>query len=194
MTEPMSGDRPDAVNGGDRLAAVEQRVDKLEGHRDSLLVVTFVLSGIAVIAAIVGVGFGARAIDESKKNVKAAGTVPATAAPASCEKAAGFPDGAKVQDKGTKAASGSTVSVEAGDFFFDATCVSDTPAGTVTLTVHNGGQALHNVTIADQNIDEDVEAGQTITLHVKVGSSPVQYVCKYHRTSGMVGALLPAAS
>jgi plastocyanin len=29
-------------------------------------------------------------------------------------------------------------------------------------------------------------------VQVEVGSAPVQYFCKYHRTSGMVGALLPA--
>ncbi len=64
----------------------------------------------------------------------------------------------------------------------------------MTLTVENAGQALHNVSIADQGIDEDVAPGETITLRVEMGSSPLQYACKYHRTSGMLGALLPTAT
>lgn len=194
MTQPANAEADITRTDGDRMAALEHRVDRLDGRRDGLLVFAVFLSLLALLTAIVGVGFGVRAIDESNDNVKAAGGTPAAAAGASCGKAAGFPDGTKVQDRGTKPATGSTLSIEAGDSFFDATCVSDVPAGTVTLTVHNGGQALHNVTIADQNIDQDVEAGQTITVQVKIGSSPVQYFCKYHRTSGMVGALLPAAS
>jgi plastocyanin len=58
--------------------------------------------------------------------------------------------------------------------------------------VHNTGQALHNVSVPDQNIDTDVQAGQTITVGVKVGSAPFTFFCKYHRTSGMVGAIIPS--
>jgi len=89
-------------------------------------------------------------------------------------------------------ATGSSVSIEAGDSFFAPTCVTDLPAGSITLTVRNSGRALHNVTVESLGIDEDVAAGQTITVTVRVGSSPLPFFCKYHRTSGMVGALLPA--
>jgi len=91
------------------------------------------------------------------------------------------------------AATGSAVSIEASEFFFAPTCVTDLSAGTVTLTVHNGGTALHNVTIQSLGIDQDLRAGQTITAMVHVGSSPLPFFCKYHRTSGMVGALLPSS-
>jgi plastocyanin len=179
----------------DRLAAVERQLDQLLNRRDSWVAFSFWLSALAVLTAAFAVFFGIRAIDESKDNVAAGGAPTSAAAPEQpeqpCKQAAGFPDSAQVQDKGTEPASGATVSVEAGDFFFGPTCVSGVAAGTVTLTVENTGQALHNVSIADQGIDEDVEAGQTITVQVEVSSSPLQYVCKYHRTSGMVGALLP---
>jgi hypothetical protein len=35
-------------------------------------------------------------------------------------------------------------------------------------------------------------AGPTIIVEVKVARSPVTCFCKYHRSSGMVGALLPS--
>jgi plastocyanin len=38
----------------------------------------------------------------------------------------------------------------------------------------------------------DVGAGQTITVPIKVGDAVVNFFCKYHRTSGMVGGLAPA--
>jgi plastocyanin len=89
-------------------------------------------------------------------------------------------------------ATGSAVSIEADDTFFAPTCVTGISAGTVTLTVHNGGTALHNLTIQSMGINKDVPAGQSITVTVTIGSSPVSFFCKYHRTSGMVGALLPS--
>ena len=192
MTEP-AGDT-------DRLAAVERQLDQLLNRRDSWVVFSFWLSAVAVLTAAFAVFFGIRAIDESKDNVAAAGDPAAQAAgpPATpdrpCKEAAGFPGTQQVQDKGTEPASGAAISLEAGDSFFDATCVSGVAAGTVTLTVENTGQQLHNVSVADQGIDEDVEAGETITVEVEVGSAPLQFVCKYHRTSGMVGALLPAGT
>lgn len=97
-----------------------------------------------------------------------------------------------VDDRGSAAASGTTITVAAGDSFFQPTCTTAVPAGTVTVTIHNNGSALHNFSVTDQSIDMDVSPGQTITVQVKVGSSPVAYFCKYHRASGMQGALVPA--
>ena len=36
-----------------------------------------------------------------------------------------------------------------------------------------------------------IAVGQTVTVPVTVGSAPVPFFCKYHRTSGMVGSLIP---
>lgn len=179
----------------DRLAALEQQVELLLSRRDGWLVSTLVLSALAIVVAVVAVGFGMRAVDESKDNVVAAGgaTAPEAAA-APCQEAAGFPADVRVNEEGTEQVTGATVSLEAGDSFFGPTCASGVPAGTVTLTVENTGRQLHNVTVADQGIDQDVAAGETITVQVEVGAAPQQFVCKYHRTSGMVGALLPAGT
>ena len=109
-----------------------------------------------------------------------------------CPASAGLPPSTNIH--GTVAASGSQVSIEAGDFFFSPTCVIGVPSGSITLTVHNGGVTLHNVSIPSLHIDMDMTSGQTITVQVRMGSVPLVFFCKYHRSSGMLGALLPAGS
>jgi plastocyanin len=99
---------------------------------------------------------------------------------------------ASFNDHGAKPASGGAMSITAGDFFFSPTCTTDLSSGTVVLRVHNDGQALHNVSVPSQGIDKDVAAGQAITVRIKVGSGPLVFFCKYHKTSGMYGALVPA--
>ncbi len=47
--------------------------------------------------------------------------------------------------------------------------------------------------VADQGIDVDVAPGETIVVDVAVGTETLVFVCKFHRTAGMVGAVVPAA-
>jgi plastocyanin len=136
---------------------------------------------------------GGTPIGPNDPALRAVGLGRRSAAPSKpCKEAAGF--STDIQDHGSQPVAGASATIAAGDFFFAPTCAAQAASGTITLTVHNGGQALHNVTIADQNIDQDVEAGQTITVQLKLDGAPVQYFCKYHRTSGMVGAVLPAGT
>jgi plastocyanin len=121
-----------------------------------------------------------------------AGSVGGNAGAGHCPATAGLP--ASVSDHGVVAATGGQLAIAAGDFFFSPTCETGVAAGTVTLTVRNTGQALHNVSIPAQHIDMDVAPGQTITVRVRMGSAPLVYFCKYHRGSGMLGALLPAGT
>jgi hypothetical protein len=95
---------------------------------------------------------------------------------------------------GAAAASGSQILIEASDFFFSPTCVTGLHSRTITLRVHNMGVVLHNVSIPALHIDQDMSPGQTITVVVKMGSTPLVFFCKYHRASGMLGALIPAGS
>jgi plastocyanin len=96
-----------------------------------------------------------------------------------------------IDDRGAAAAHGQTTTITVGDSFFQPTCLTALPAGSVTLTIRNDGSALHNITVEAQGIDQDVEAGKSITVRVAVVSTAVPYYCKYHRTSGMQGALIP---
>jgi len=103
----------------------------------------------------------------------------------------GVPFDGTVDDHGALTLTGPSGAVEAGDAFFAPTCLTGAPSGTLTLTVKNTGKLLHNVSVPAQSIDVDVAAGQTITVKITVGAEPISYFCKYHRTSGMLGAIVP---
>ena len=154
--------------------------------------------GIVVIVLVAGASSGGGKSKEtsspegSNATVAASAAVTAEAASASCPANSGLTG--NVKDRGAAAATGSTLAVEAGDFFFAPTCETGVQPGTIAMVVKNTGQALHNVSIAAQNIDVDVAPGETVTVQVKVDKDAVPYVCKYHRTSGMVGSLIPAGS
>jgi plastocyanin len=122
-----------------------------------------------------------------------AGTQPSatTAAGGSGSCPAGSGLSGNIADHGAAAATGSTLQIEAGDSFFAPTCETGVPTGTVTLVVRNTGKQLHNVSVPGQSIDTDVAPGQTITVKLKQGGKALPYFCKYHRTSGMWGSLLP---
>ena len=109
----------------------------------------------------------------------------------SCPAGAGL--GTKVNDQGVKVATGTKVETEANDSFFTPTCITKVPAGTAMVTVSNFGTSLHNISIPAQGINQDIQPGQTVKVDVTVGTSPVQFFCKYHKSSGRVGALIPGA-
>ena len=81
--------------------------------------------------------------------------------------------------------------LEAGDFFFAPTCVKTGGGRTVTVTVANDGQALHNLSVTSLGIDQNVAAGKSITVTVKLpASGALPFFCKYHVGAGMQGAFL----
>ncbi len=110
---------------------------------------------------------------------------------ANCPPIAGYPF--PVAEHGSADFAGAAViEIDAGDSFFAPTCALNVPAGVVTLRVTNTGTMKHNVTIPEQGIDVDVLPGETVDVAVEVeaGARPTVFVCKYHRTAGMVGALV----
>jgi len=150
------------------------------------------LSLPVLVAGACGSSRGGGAVTNNpaaSSTTSAVAAAPAPTAAGKCPANAGL-TGA-VTDHGAGRAAGAADKVDAGDFFFSPTCLTNAPAGAVTLTVHNGGQALHNVSVPDQGVDTDVPSGQTVTVSVKVGSTAVGYFCKYHRASGMAGSLIP---
>ncbi len=149
----------------------------------------FALLTIVILLGVVSCGSGSTAGGNSSPTAPVSTTGPASGG---CPASSGLP--ANVNVHGTVVASGSQLSIDASDFFFSPTCVTGVPGGTVTLTVHNTGQVLHNVSIPSLHIDMDMTSGQTIMVQVRMGSAPLVFFCKYHRSSGMLGALLPAGS
>ena len=98
---------------------------------------------------------------------------------------------APVTNTGARRAT-STIVVDGANAAFSPTCITGVPHGVVTMTVRNTGEVLHNVAIASQHIDVDIARGRAVSIRVRMGSQPVVFVCKYHRSLGMVGVLIPA--
>jgi plastocyanin len=138
---------------------------------------------LTVVAAI------AVAKDDGSGATAATGPAPGTRTP-TCPPSSGLTG--TVADKGAEVVAGPAFAVTAGDSFFDPTCSLGVPGGRVTVTFTNTGGLLHNVSIPSLDIDEDIEAGESVTIDVDVADAPVGYFCKFHRTSGMVGTLTPA--
>jgi plastocyanin len=97
----------------------------------------------------------------------------------------------KANNKGTASISGKEdISVEMDSFYFKPTVLKGTAGQEIKLELENESNTLHNFTLADQNIDQDVQAGQKMEVSVKLPQSGfLEFFCKYHKASGMVGEL-----
>jgi plastocyanin len=101
--------------------------------------------------------------------------------------------GVEANDHGEKDVSGETgkVEIELDDDYFEPTVLKGTPGQKVTLELKNEGNAEHNISIADQNIDQDVEPADEAEVEVTFPQSgELGFVCKYHESAGMAGALV----
>ncbi|MFL5939612.1 MAG: cupredoxin domain-containing protein [Gaiellaceae bacterium] len=99
--------------------------------------------------------------------------------------------GVKANDHGTKAVedSGKT-EVELDDFYFEPTVLEGRAGEKVTLELKNEGQDEHSFTIDAQSVDKDLEPGDEGEVTVTIPQSGViSFYCKYHKSSGMAGAL-----
>lgn len=106
-----------------------------------------------------------------------------------CATAAGL--SGPIEDRGTSAASGGAVTLGASEFAFSPTCVEAGAGEALEITVTNNGSALHNLSVESLGIDEDVQAGETITVEVTLpDSGSVPFLCKYHIANGMQGAFV----
>lgn len=147
------------------------------------------MGGLAAIALVLTACGGGGASGGGGSSGSPTGAAsPAPAQSGSCQSQAGLTG--KVSDQGTTSISGSTVELQAGDFFFSPTCVTG-GGGAVTMIVENGGQALHNFSVSSLGIDEDVAAGESITVEVRLPATGVlPFFCKYHVGAGQQGAFL----
>jgi plastocyanin len=99
--------------------------------------------------------------------------------------------GVKANDHGTKAVedSGKT-EVELDDFYFEPTVLEGKPGQTVTLELKNEGETEHTFTIDSQNVDQDLGPSEEAEVDVTIPKSGVvSFYCKFHKSSGMAGAL-----
>ncbi len=99
--------------------------------------------------------------------------------------------GDKANDHGSKDASGmKSIEVEADNFYFEPTTLTGTAGQTLEIEISNEGSTVHNFSLDDQNLDQDIENGKSATVTVRFPSSGVvEFYCKYHKSRGMVGQL-----
>ena len=99
--------------------------------------------------------------------------------------------GVQANDHGTKAVedSGKT-EVELDDFYFKPTVLEGKPGQKVTLELKNEGETEHSFTIDSQNVDQELGPGEEAEVDVTIPKSGVvSFYCKFHKSSGMAGAL-----
>jgi plastocyanin len=97
--------------------------------------------------------------------------------------------GVSANDHGTKQVSDET-ELELDDYYFEPTVVEGKPGSQVKLELENESKMEHNFSIVSQGIDQDVEAGESATVTVRIPSSgEISFYCKYHKGEGMAGAL-----
>ena len=104
--------------------------------------------------------------------------------------------GQAVESHGTKDVSGETgkVEVEMYDYYFEPTVLEGKPGQKVTIELKNEGETAHTFTMAEQSIDQEVQPGDEAEAEVTFPQSgELTFVCKFHQSSGMVGALEPSS-
>ena len=96
-------------------------------------------------------------------------------------------NGDKANDHGEKSI-GTETEVEVDDFYFSPTTIKAAAGTTVKLELANESNTLHNFSLDDQSIDTDVPAGEDVDVMVTIpASGSLEFFCKYHKSSGMVG-------
>ena len=99
--------------------------------------------------------------------------------------------GVQANDHGTKTArSSGKTEVELDDFYFKPTVLQGKPGEQVKLELKNEGKMEHTFTIDSQEIDQDLQPGDEAEVMVTIPKSgAVSFYCKFHKSSGMAGAL-----
>jgi len=100
--------------------------------------------------------------------------------------------GMSAQLHGTKDVSGETgkVEIELDDDYFEPTILKGEPGQTVTLELRNEGDNPHTLTISGQGIDQEVQPADEAEVDVTFPESgQLAFVCRFHESNGMVGAL-----
>jgi plastocyanin len=102
--------------------------------------------------------------------------------------------GDTANDHGTKDVSGlASLELELDNFYFNPTVIKGTAGAKLKLELKNDSSALHNFTLTPEGIDNDVQPGTTVEVTVTIPESGfLEFFCKYHKASGMVGELAGA--
>jgi plastocyanin len=99
--------------------------------------------------------------------------------------------GVMANDHGKKTASSSgKTEVELDDYYFEPTVIQGTAGQKVKLELKNEGKVDHSFTVDSEKIDKTISPGGEAEVTVTIPKSGVvSFYCKFHKSSGMAGAL-----
>ena len=89
---------------------------------------------------------------------------------------------------------GIPIQVDAANFQFSPSTISVKPGDRVTVTLTNKDSFEHNFSISELGVSRDVEGKGTGSVTFTATSSNLEFFCKYHRATGMVGSLSVGAT
>jgi YVTN family beta-propeller protein len=95
-------------------------------------------------------------------------------------------------DHGTKDVKGQgELDLEADDYYFAPTFLRGAPGQKLTLEIENASGTLHNFSIPEQHLDQDIPPKGKVKVEVTIPpSGAVRFFCKFHAALGMNGELL----
>jgi plastocyanin len=100
--------------------------------------------------------------------------------------------GMQTESHGTKDVSNESgkVEIELYDNYFEPTVLEGKPGQKVELELKNEGKATHTFTLSEQSVDQEVQPADEAEVNVTFPKSgELEFVCKFHGSSGMIGAL-----
>ncbi len=100
--------------------------------------------------------------------------------------------GTQVESHGVKDVSNESgkVEIELDDYYFNPTILKGKPGQKVELELKNEGNTEHTFTIAEQGINKEIQPGDETETEVTFPQSgALKFVCTFHQSQGMVGAL-----
>jgi plastocyanin len=100
--------------------------------------------------------------------------------------------GTQTESHGTKDVSNETgkVEIEMYDNYFEPTVLAGKPGQQVELELKNEGKVAHTFTLTEQNVDKEIQPADETEVNVTFPKSgELEFVCKFHQSSGMIGAL-----
>ena len=104
--------------------------------------------------------------------------------------------GSQVESHGTKDVSNESgkVEIELYDYYFEPTILKGKPGQKVELELKNKGSAAHTFTLAGQSVNKEIQPGDETETEVTFPQSgELKFVCTFHQSQGMVGALQTSA-
>jgi plastocyanin len=99
--------------------------------------------------------------------------------------------GQEATNHGSEDVSGaSEVEVEVDDFYFEPTVLEGEAGQRLSVSLHNEGNAPHTFTIESQDVDVQLEGGESGEAEVTFpDSGALAFICRFHVGGGMLGGL-----